>query len=133
VAVGRAWHQRRDGVQVDFCGLGGHQPDITVAVGDGERILPGGIYQVRAEDGGWHHVLATVLPSEGCNAVLGLDGPPLMFHDDPVTGVTLVHAHTDDPDPDRPPHLAAHLTAIGGRLLAEELIADPLVVRRHEQ
>ena len=132
IAVGRAWCQRRQGVAVDFCGLGDSPPLITVDVEPGERILPGDIYQVRAEAGGWHHVVPTLLPPEGCNAVLGLHGPPLMFHDDPVTGVTLVHTETDDPDPDRPPHLAAHLTALRGRLLAEELIADPLVTRSHE-
>jgi hypothetical protein len=132
MAVGRAWCQRRQGVEVDFCGLGDSPPLITVDVGPGERILPGDVYQVRAEAGGWHHVLPTLLPPEGCHAVLGLDGPPLQFHDDPVTGVTLVHAETEDPDPDRPPHMAAHLTAIRGRLLAEELIADPLVVNRHD-
>jgi hypothetical protein len=129
VAVGRAWGQRREGLDVDFCGLGDSEPIISVDVGPGERVLPGDIYQVRAESGGWHHVLPTLLPPEGCNAVLGLDGPPLSFHDDPVTGVTLVHTETDSPDLDRLPHLVAHLTALRGRLLAEELIADPLVVR----
>jgi hypothetical protein len=129
VAVGRAWEQRRQGHQVDFCGLGDSEPIITMEVGQDERILPGDIFQVRAEAGGWHHVLATLLPAEGCHAVLGLDGPPLQFHDDPVTGVTLVHTETEHPDVDRFPHLVAHLTAIRGRLLAEELIADPLVVR----
>jgi hypothetical protein len=131
VAVARAWGQRQDGLAVDFCGLGDNEPVITVTVAPGERVLPGDIYQVRAEGGGWHHVLPTLLPPEGCNAVLGLEGPPLAFHEDPATGVTLVHAETDHPDPDRLPHLAAHLTAIRGRLLAEELIADPLVVRSH--
>ena len=129
MAVGRAWAQRREGLDVDFCGLGDSEPVITVCVADGERVQPGDIYQVRAEDGGWHHVLPTLLSPEGCHAVLGLEGPPLSFHDDPVTGVTLVHTHTDSPDPDRLPHLVAHLTALRGRLLAEELIADPLVVR----
>ena len=129
VAVGRAWNQRREGLDVDFCGLGDDLPTISVTVGPGERVLPGDIYQVRAESGGWHHVLPTLLSPEGCHAVLGLDGPPLSFHDDPVTGVTLVHTETDSPDLDRLPHLVAHLTAIRGRLLAEELIADPLVVR----
>ena len=129
VAVGRAWNQRREGLDVDFCGLGDAEPLISVAVAPDERVLPGDIYQVRAESGGWHHVLPTLLPPEGCHAVLALDGPPLSFHDDPVTGVTLVHTHTDSPDLDRLPHLVAHLTAIRGRLLAEELIADPLVVR----
>jgi hypothetical protein len=129
VAVGRARGQRREGLDVDFCGLGDAEPVITVTVGPGERVLPGDIYQVRAEDGGWHHVLASLLSPDGCVAVLGSDGPPLSFHDDPVTGVTLIHTRTDSPDPDRLPHLAAHLTALRGRLLAEELIADPLVVR----
>ena len=129
VAVGRAWNQSREGLDVDFCGLGDAEPVIAVAVGPDERVLPGDIYQVRAESGGWHHVLPTLLPPEGCHAVLGLDGPPLSYHDDPVTGVTLVHPQTDSADLDRLPHLAAHLTAIRGRLLAEELIADPLVVR----
>lgn len=133
VAIGRAWAQRQEGCRVDFCGLGGHEPTITAEVGEGERILPGDIYQVRAEGGGWHHVLPTLLPADGCHAVLGLDGPTLAFHEDPVTGVTLVHAATEDPDPDRLPHLAAHLTAVRGRLLAEELIADPLVVRNRER
>ncbi|HVW34942.1 MAG TPA: hypothetical protein VHL53_20585 [Acidimicrobiia bacterium] len=133
LAVGRAWRQRREGLDVDFCGLGDHRPAITVSVGEEERILPGDIYQVRAESGGWHHVLATLLPPEGCHAVLGLEGPPLAFHDDPVTGVTLVHTQTDHPDPDRFPHLAHHLTALRGRLLAEELIADPMVVRSPER
>jgi hypothetical protein len=133
VAVGRAWNQRCNGVEVDFCGLGEHRPVITVAVAPGERVLPGDIYQVRAEAGGWHHVLPTLLSPEGCHHVLGLDGPPLMFHDDPVTGVTLVHAETPDPDLDRPPHLVPHLTALRGKLLAEELIADPLVVRSREK
>jgi hypothetical protein len=130
LAVGRAWNQRRSGLAVDFCGLGRHQPRIMVAVAPGERVLPGDIFQVRAETGGWHHVVPTLLSPEGCNTVLGCDGPPLSFHADPVTGVTLVHTETDDPDLDRPPHLAAHLTAIRGRLLAEEVIADPLVVGR---
>jgi len=130
MAVGRAWNQRRQGVDVDFCGLGDARPVITVSLAPGERVLPGDIYQVRAEGGGWHHVVPTLLSPEACNTVLGLDGPPLAFHDDPVTGVTLVHAETDEPDLDRPPHLARHLTAIRGRLLAEELIADPLMVRR---
>ncbi|MGH9011036.1 MAG: hypothetical protein ACRDYF_14475 [Acidimicrobiia bacterium] len=129
VAVGRAWNQRKEGLDVDFCGLGDAEPIISVEVAPGERVLPGDIYQVRAESGGWHHVLPTLLPPEGCHAVLGLDGPPLSFHDDPVTGVTLVHTETDSPDLDRLPHLVAHLTALRGRLLAEELIADPLVVR----
>ena len=129
MAVGRAWTQQREGLAVDFCGLGEHQPLITVTVGPGERVLPGDIYQVRAEGGGWHHVLSTLLPPESCLNVVGADGPPMMFHDDPVTGVTLVHIQTDNPDPDRLPHLVAHLTAVRGRLLAEELIADPLVVR----
>lgn len=128
-AVGRAWGQRRDGLDVDFCGLGDAEPIINVSVGPGERVLPGDIYQVRAEDGGWHHVLATLLSPDGCVAVLGSDGPPMQFHDDPVTGVTLIHTRTESPDPDRLPHLVAHLTALRGRLLAEELIADPLVVR----
>jgi hypothetical protein len=130
MAVGRAWDQRRQGVEVDFCGLGDAPPVITVTVAPGERVLPGDIYQVRAEGGGWHHVVPTLLSPEGCNTVLGCDGPPLSFHDDPVTGVTLVHTETDNADLDRPPHLAAHLTAVRGRLLAEELIADPLLVRR---
>jgi hypothetical protein len=130
-AVARAWTQRQGGVEVDFCGLGESRPLITVEVGPGERILPGGIYQVRAESGGWHHVLPTLLPPDGCAAVLGTDGPPMMFHDDPATGVTLVHLETDDPDPDHLRHLPAHLTALRGRLLAEELIADPLVIRSH--
>ena len=129
VAVGRAWNQRKEGLDVDFCGLGDAEPIITIGVAPGERVLPGDIFQVRAETGGWHHVLPTLLSPEGCHAVLGLDGPPLSFHDDPVTGVTLVHTQTDSPDLDRLPHLVAHLTAIRGRLLAEELIADPLVVR----
>lgn len=129
VAVGRAWTQRRQGHEVDFCGLGDSEPTITVDVGPDERVLPGDIFQVRAETGGWHHVLPTLLSPEGCHAVLGLEGPPLSFHDDPVTGVTLVHTETESPDLDRFPHLVAHLTAIRGRLLAEELIADPLVVR----
>ena len=129
MAVGRAWGQRQQGLDVDFCGLGGAEPIITVSVADGERVLPGDIYQVRAEDGGWHHVVATLLSPDGCVAVLGSDGPPMSFHDDPVTGVTLIHTRTDSPDPDRLPHLVAHLTALRGRLLAEELIADPLVVR----
>jgi hypothetical protein len=129
MAVGRAWKQRQEGLDVDFCGLGDALPIISVEVAPGERVLPGDIYQVRAESGGWHHVLPTLLPPEGCHAVLGLDGPALSFHDDPVTGVTLVHTETDSPDLDRLPHLVAHLTAIRGRLLAEELIADPLVVR----
>ena len=129
VAVGRAWTQRREGLNVDFCGLGEHEPIITVKVGPGERVLPGDIYQVRAEDGGWHHVLATLLPPEGCEAVLGSHGPPMSLHDDSVTGVTLIHTHTEGSDPDRLPHLASHLTALRGRLLAEELIADPLLVR----
>ena len=130
MAVGRAWTQRRDqGIEVDFCGLGDAEPVITVSVGEDERVLPGDIYQVRAEEGGWHHVLASLLPPDGCMAVVGSDGPPLSFHDDPVTGVTLIHTKTDSPDPDRLPHLMAHLTALRGRLLAEELIADPLVVR----
>ena len=129
VAVGRAWNQRREGLDVDFCGRGGAEPTISVEVAPGERVLPGDIYQVRAESGGWHHVLPTLLPPDGCHAVLGLHGPPLSFHDDPVTGVTLVHTETDSPDLDRLPHLVAHLTALRGRLLAEELIADPLVVR----
>ena len=132
IAVGRAWNQRRNGVEVDFCGLGRHHPRITVEAGDGERVLPGDIYQVRAEAGGWHHVLPTLLSPEGCHSVLGLEGPPLQFHDDPVTGVTLVHTETAEPDLDRPPHLVPHLTALRGKLLAEELIADPLVVRSHE-
>jgi len=129
MAVGRAWKQRQEGLDVDFCGLGDALPVISVELAPGERVLPGDIYQVRAESGGWHHVLPTLLPPEGCHAVLGLHGPPLSFHDDPVTGVTLVHTETDSPDLDRMPHLVAHLTAIRGRLLAEELIADPLVVR----
>jgi hypothetical protein len=139
IAVGRAWGQRREGLDVDFCGLGDSEPVISVDVGPGERVLPGDIYQVRAESGGWHHVLPTLLPPEGCHSVLGLDGPPLSpgvrgcppisLHDDPVTGVTLVHTETDSPDLHRLPHLVAHLTALRGRLLAEELIADPLVVR----
>ena len=129
VAVGRAWNQRKEGLDVDFCGLDDAEPIITIGVAPGERVLPGDIFQVRAENGGWHHVLPTLLSPEGCHAVLGLDGPPLSFHDDPVTGVTLVHTQTDSPDPDRLPHLVAHLTALRGRLLAEELIADPLVVR----
>ncbi len=129
VAVGRAWVQRRDGLDVDFCGLGDREPAITMSVGEGERVLPGDIFQVRAEGGGWHHVLASLLPPDGCVGVLGSDGPPMSLHDDPVTGVTLIHTKTEGPDPDRLPHLAAHLTAIRGRLLAEELIADPLVVR----
>jgi hypothetical protein len=138
-AVGRAWVQRREGLDVDFCGLGDSEPGISVDVGPGERVLPGDIYQVRSESGGWHHVLPTLLPPEGCHSVLGLDGPPLSpgvrgcppisLHDDPVTGVTLVHIETDSPDLHRLPHLVAHLTALRGRLLAEELIADPLVVR----
>jgi len=90
MAVGRAWNQRRNGVEVDFCGLGGYHPDITVEVAPGERVLPGDIYQVRAEAGGWHHVLPTLLSPEGCHHVLGLDGPPLMFHDDPVIADPLV-------------------------------------------
>ena len=73
MAVGRAWTQTREGLTVDFCGLGDHEPLIAVTVGAGERVLPGDICRL--------------------------------------------------------PHLAAHLTAIRGRLLAEELIADPLVVR----
>jgi hypothetical protein len=129
MAVGRAWGQRQEGLDVDFCGLGDAEPIITVSVGPGERVQPGDIYQVRAEDGGWHHVLATLLSPDGCVAVLGTDGPPMSFHDDPVTGVTLIHTRTESPDPDRLPHLVAHLTALRGRLLAEELIADPLVVR----
>jgi len=129
VAVGRAWGQRKEGLDVDFCGLGDAEPIIFVSVAPEERVLPGDIYQVRAEGGGWHHVLATLLPPDGCAAVLGSDGPPMSFHDDPVTGVTLIHTRTDSPDPDRLPHLVAHLTALRGRLLAEELIADPLVVR----
>jgi hypothetical protein len=129
VAVGRAWNQRKEGLEVDFCGLGDAEPIITIGVAPGERVLPGDIFQVRAETGGWHHVLPTLLSPEGCHAVLGLDGPPLSFHDDPVTGVTLVHTETDSPDLDRIPHLVAHLQALRGRLLAEELIADPLVVR----
>lgn len=139
VAVGRAWNQRKQGLDVDFCGLGDAEPIISIGVAPGERVLPGDIFQVRAETGGWHHVLPTLLPPEGCHAVLGLDGPPLSpgvrgcppisLHDDPVTGVTLVHTETDSPDLDRLPHLVAHLTALRGRLLAEELIADPLVVR----
>lgn len=130
MAVGRAWNQRRQGVHVDFCGLGDARPVITISVAPGERVLPGDIYQVRAEGGGWHHVVPTLLSPEACHTVLGLDGPPLSFHDDPVTGVTLVHAETEEPDLDRPPHLARYLTAIRGRLLAEEVIADPLMVRR---
>ncbi len=130
MAVGRAWSQRRRGVQVDFCGLGEDRPVITVSVAPGERVLPGDIYQVRAESGGWHHVVPTLLSPEGCHTVLGLHGPPLSFHDDPVTGVTLVHTQTDEPDLDRPPHLAPHLTALRGQLLAEEVIADPLLIRR---
>lgn len=129
MAVGRAWGQRKEGLDVDFCGLGDAEPRISVTVGPGERVLPGDIFQVRAEGGGWHHVLATLLPPDGCTAVLGCDGPPMSFHDDPITGVTLIHTRTDSPDPDRLPHLVAHLTALRGRLLAEELIADPLVVR----
>ena len=129
MAVGRAWGQRKEGLDVDFCGLGDAEPLITVTVGPEERVLPGDIFQVRAEGGGWHHVLATLLPPDGCTAVLGTDGPPMAFHDDPITGVTLIHTRTDSPDPDRLPHLVAHLTALRGRLLAEELIADPLVVR----
>jgi hypothetical protein len=129
MAVGRAWGQSQEGLDVDFCGLGDAEPIITVSVGPGERALPGDIYQVRAEDGGWHHVLATLLSPDGCVAVLGTDGPPMSFHDDPVTGVTLIHTRTESSDPDRLPHLVAHLTALRGRLLAEELIADPLVVR----
>ena len=105
VAVGRAWEQRQQGHQIDFCGLGDSQPIISMEVGQ------------------------DVVPAEGCHAVLGLEGPPLQFHEDPATGVTLVHAETEDPDVDRYPHLVAHLTAIRGRLLAEELIADPLLVR----
>jgi hypothetical protein len=120
MAVGRAWGQRQEGLDVDF---------ISVSVGPVERVLPGDIYQVRAEGGGWHHVLATLLSPDGCVAVLGSDGPPMSFHDDPVTGVTLIHTRTDHFDPDRLPHLVAHLTALRGRLLAEELIADPLVIR----
>ena len=133
VAVGRAWHQRREGLAVDFCGLGDSEPLISVAVAPGERVLAGDIYQVRAEGGGWHHVLATLLPPDGCLAVVGSDGPPLAFHDDPVTGVTLIHTKTDSPDPDRLPHLVPHLTALRGRLLVEELIADPLVMWSHER
>lgn len=132
MAVGRAWTQRREGLGVDFCGLGENEPLITITVGSGERVLPGDIYQVRAEGGGWHHVLSTLLPPESCVNVVGHEGPPLMFHDDPITGVTLVHLKTDSHDPDRLPHLASHLTAIRGRLMAEELIADPLVVRSSE-
>ncbi len=129
-AVARAWNQRLQGVEVDFCGLGDARPVITITLAPGERVLPGDIYQVRAEGGGWHHVVPTLLSPEACHTVLGLDGPPLAFHDDPVTGVTLVHAETDEPDLDRPPNLACHLTAIRGRLLAEEVIADPLMIRR---
>jgi hypothetical protein len=129
IGVARAWGQRREGLTVDFCGLGDSEPIISVDVGPGERVLPGDIYQVRGESGGWHHVLPTLLPPEACHSVLDLAGPTLFFHDDPLTGVTLVHMETDSPDPDRLPHLAAHLTAIRGRLLAEELIADPLVIR----
>ena len=129
MAVGRAWGQRQEGLDVDFCGLGDAEPIISVSVGPGERVLPGDIFQVRAEGGGWHHVLATLLSPDGCVAVLGSDGPPMSFHDDPVTGVTLIHTRTDHFDPDRLPHLVAHLTALRGRLLAEELIADPLVIR----
>jgi hypothetical protein len=139
MAVGRAWAQRKEGLDVDFCGLGDAEPIISVSVGPDERVLPGDIYQVRAEGGGWHHVLASLLPPDACVAVLGSDGPPMSpgarggppmsLHDDPVTGVTLIHTRTDSPDPDRLPHLVAHLTALRGRLLAEELIADPLVVR----
>jgi hypothetical protein len=132
MAVGRAWTQSREGLAVDFCGLGESEPTITVTVAPEERALPGDIFQVRAEGGGWHHVIATLLPPESCLSVLGPDGPPMSFHDDPVTGVTLIHTKTDSPDPDRLPHLTAHLTAIRGRLLAEELIADPLVVRSRE-
>lgn len=141
MAVGRAWGQRQEGLDIDFCGLGDAEPIINVSVGPGERVLPGDIYQVRAEDGGWHHVVATLLSPDGCVAVLGPDGPPMspggaggvppqwQIHDDPVTGVTLIHTRTESPDPDRLPHLVAHLTALRGRLLAEELIADPLVIR----
>src|SRR5437763_14539117 len=69
LAVGRAWIQRRHGAEVHFCGLGDREPVLTLTVGPGERVLPGDIYQVRAEGGGWHHVLATLLPPEGCHAV----------------------------------------------------------------
>src|SRR5688572_23992830 len=73
VAVGRAWNQRKEGLDVDFCGLGDAEPIISIGVAPGERVLPGDIYQVRSESGGWHHVLPTLLPPEGCHAVLGLD------------------------------------------------------------
>lgn len=141
MAVGRAWGQRREGLDVDFCGLGDAEPIISVSVGSGERVLPGDIFQVRAEGGGWHHVLPTLLSPDGCVAVLGSDGPPMspggtggvppqwQIHDDSVTGVTLIHTRTDHFDPERLPHLVSHLTALRGRLLAEELIADPLVIR----
>ena len=52
VAVGRAWNQRREGLDVDFCGLGDAEPIISVAVGAGRagaagRHLPGAV-RVRA-------------------------------------------------------------------------------------
>ena len=130
MAVGRAWNQRREGLDVDFCGLGDAEPTITID-GRGRRA---GRCRATSSRCGPRAVAgttscATLLPPEGCLAVLGPDGPPLSFHDDPVTGVTLIHTETDSPDPDRLPHLVAHLTALRGRLLAEELIADPLVVR----
>src|SRR5438067_13637816 len=45
MAVGRAWNQRRNGVEVDFCGLGGTRPPITGDVGPGGRVPAGHLHQ----------------------------------------------------------------------------------------
>lgn len=114
--------QRRDlGHPISFCRLEpGVDPVVEVAVGPGERRLPGGIYQVCAQ-GGWRLVFPVVLTAEECERSLGPAGSELSFHEDPLLGVTLVHARTSDGPTPPPAALVDSLVDTRARLLTEEL------------
>lgn len=117
IACARA--RRGDG-HVAFFGLGPNtDPVVRIVVSPGDRSLPGDIYQVRIE-GGWRHVVPSLLSGHRAARLLQDIPLALRFHEDQATGVTLVEARTAD----RTRPVGDALLAARSRLVVEELLDE---------
>ncbi len=121
-SVACAQHRQAAGQLVTLWGLPtGIDPVVEVLIAPGDRKLPSGIYQVRV-DGGWRVVFPSLLPaSRGAEALDG-DWPELCFHEDPLTGVTLVSWRRTDAEGPLAGRRAEQLVDARARLLVAELL-----------
>jgi hypothetical protein len=120
--IGCAHHRRAAGQSVTLWGLPADVvPAVEVRIAPGDRKLPSGIYQVRVA-GGWRVVFPSLLTAARCAEALAQDWPELAFHEDPLTGVTLVSWLRTDKEGPVAGRQVERLVDARARLLVAELI-----------